>query len=57
MSLYIVRQSFRGDNVLTVVSDILKIVRNYFKLLRLERVTNFWKNIGINKWELSTING
>jgi len=43
MSLYmgIIRQSFIGDNVLTVVSKILKIVRNSFKLLWLEELLIF----------------
>jgi hypothetical protein len=43
MSLYIgiIRQSFGCDNVLTVVSKILKIVRNDLKLLWLGRVSNF----------------
>ncbi len=43
MSSYIgnSRQSFRGNNVLTVVCNILKIIQNDFKLLWPERVTNF----------------
>ena len=52
MSSYIgiSRQSFRfrGNNVLTVVCNILKIIRNNVKRLRLERVTSFENNVGIN---------
>ena len=43
MSSYtgIIRQSVRGNNVLTVVCNIYKIIQKDFKLLLLERVMNF----------------